>query len=288
MTAMEATGATAKGAGKAKAAGGERDGNVRAISRGLAVLQTVNRGGSVTMMEICRGAEIPYPTACRIVQTLMDEGFLEREPARKRYRATAMVRTLALGFQEEDDLVAVSRPHIVALTKLLAWPVSITSRVGPMMMVRDSTHKLTSLTLHNYAPGFTLPIIECSTGKAWLAWARAEERAGVLAGLRQMEGPAERLAVLLTSSEKMLTDIRTKGYATQARNIYTATPGKTSSIAMPLFKDGVAIGALGLIFFASAFTMAEAEERFVPHIRETARAISAELGSGDVYPPVAV
>lgn len=264
----------------------ERDGNVRAISRGLAVLQTVNRGGSITMMEICRGAAIPYPTACRIVQTLMDEGFLEREPARKRYRATAMVRTLALGFQEEDDLVAVSRPHIVALTRLLAWPVSITSRVGPMMMVRDSTHKLTSLTLHNYAPGFTLPIIECSTGKAWLAWATPEERAGVLAGLRQMEGPAERLAVLLTSSEKMLQDIRARGYATQARNVYTATPGKTSSIAMPLFMDGHAVGSLGLIFFASAVTMADAEARFVPHIRETARAISADLGSGAHYPPL--
>lgn len=263
----------------------ERDGNVRAISRGLAVLQTVNRGGSVTMMEICRGAAIPYPTACRIVQTLMDEGFLEREPARKRYRPTAMVRTLAMGFQEEDDLVAVARPHIVALTKALAWPVSVVSRVGPVMMVRDSTHKLTSLTLHNYVPGFTLPIIECSTGKAWLAWAPPEERAGVLAGLRQLEGPAERLAVLLTSSEKMIQDIRAKGYATQARNAYTATPGKTSSIAVPLFKDDHVIGAMALIFFASAVPMAEAEARFVPALQETARAISAALNTTTEYPP---
>jgi IclR family mhp operon transcriptional activator len=265
--------------------GPERDGNVRAISRGLAVLQTVNRGGSVTMMEICRGAIIPYPTACRIVQTLMDEGFLEREPARKRYRATAMVRTLAMGFQEEDDLVAVARPHIVALTSGFAWPVSIASRVGRMMMVRDSTHKLTSLTLHNYVPGFTLPIIECSTGKAWLAWATPEERAGVLAGLRQLDGPAERLAVLLTSSEKMLSDIRAKGFATQARNAYTATPGKTSSIAVPLFKDGHVIGSMALIFFASAVSMAQAEARFLPGLVATARAISEALGSGPIYPP---
>jgi molybdenum-dependent DNA-binding transcriptional regulator ModE len=82
-TAKAATTKAATGAGPAKA-GAERDGNVRAISRGLAVLQAVNRGGSVTMMEICRTAQIPYPTACRIVQTLMDEGMIEREPARKR------------------------------------------------------------------------------------------------------------------------------------------------------------------------------------------------------------
>jgi IclR family mhp operon transcriptional activator len=265
--------------------GGERDGNVRAISRGLAVLQAVNRGGSITMMEICRGAGIPYPTACRIVQTLIDEGMIEREPSRKRYRATALVRTLSYGYQDEGELVAVTRPYIVALTKRLAWPVSVTTRVGPMMMVRDSTHKLTSLTLHNYAPGFTLPIIECSTGKAYLAFCDEEERRGVLNGLRQLDGPAERMAVLLTSSEKMLDEIRVRGFATQARNAYTATPGKTSSIAVPLFQDNKVAGSLALIFFASAVSMAEAEGRFVTALQETAAQISTELGSGPDYPP---
>ena len=272
-------------AGKAAAApgsataGAERDGNVRAISRGLAVLQAVNRGGSVTMMEICRTAQIPYPTACRIVQTLMDEGMIEREPARKRYRPTALVRTLSFGFQEDGNLVAVARPHIVALTKKLAWPVSITTRVGPVMMVRDSTHQLTSLTLHNYVPGFTLPIIECSTGKAYLAFCDEAERRGVLQGLRQLDGPAERMAVLLTSNERMLADIRTRGFATQARSAYTATPGKTSSIAVPLFQNDRVAGALALIFFASAVSMAEAETRFVAALQETARAIAVDLGA---------
>jgi IclR family mhp operon transcriptional activator len=259
--------------------GPERDGNVRAISRGLAVLQAVNRGGSITMMEICRGAGIPYPTACRIVQTLIDEGMIEREPSRKRYRPTALVRTLSFGYQEDGDLVTVARPHIVALTNKLAWPVSVTTRVGPMMMVRDSTHRLTSLTLHNYFPGFTLPIIECSTGKAYLAFCDEDERIGVLQGLRQLDGPAERMAVLLTSSERMLQEIRARGFATQARNAYTATPGKTSSIAVPLFHHDRVIGALALIFFASAVSMAEAEGRFVAALQETARAISADLES---------
>jgi len=263
----------------------ERDGNVRSISRGLAVLQAINRGGAVSMMEICRHADIPYPTACRIVQTLMDEGFVEREPARKRYRPTALVRTLAMGFQDEDDLVHVARPHIVELTRTVGWPISITSRVGPMMMVRDTTHKLTSLTLHNHVPGYTLPIIESSSGKTYLAWCDDEERAGVLQGLRQMDGPAERMAVLLTSSARLLEDIRAKGYGTQARNAYTPQPGKTSSISVPLFNDRRVVGVLVLIYFASAISMAEAEARYVPLLKQTAQRISAEMGAGLVYPP---
>jgi IclR family transcriptional regulator, mhp operon transcriptional activator len=70
---------------------------IRAISRGLAVLQCVNRHGALTMMEISQLSEVPYPTACRIVQTLLHEGMLEREPGKKRYRASPQVLTLSSG-----------------------------------------------------------------------------------------------------------------------------------------------------------------------------------------------
>ena len=49
---------------------------IRAITRGLSVLQAINRGGSITMMEIARSSQVPYPTACRIVQTLLHEGMI--------------------------------------------------------------------------------------------------------------------------------------------------------------------------------------------------------------------
>ena len=255
----------------------DKDGAIRSIARGLRVLQAINRGGSITMMQICRQAEIPYPTACRIIETLIKEGMIEREPARKRYRATALVRTLSVGFQDEDALVAVARPHIVALCKRHGWPVSLATRVGHSMMVRDSTHKLTSLTLANYSPGYTLPIIECSTGKAYLAFCDEDERVAILAGLRRIDGPAERLAGLLLHDDTFLNGIRAKGYATQARNSYTAVPGKTSSISVPLLKDGRARGSIALIFFAAAMPMAKAEGLFVEDLKATAAAISAEL-----------
>lgn len=68
---------------------------IRAISRGLSVLRAVNVHGALTMMEISNASEVPYPTACRIVQTLVHEGYLERERGRKTYRASALVRELA-------------------------------------------------------------------------------------------------------------------------------------------------------------------------------------------------
>ena len=160
---------------------------IRAITRGLSVLQAINRGGSITMMDIARTSQVPYPTACRIVQTLLHEGMIERETARKRYRATALVQSLASGFHDESQLVAIASPHINALCDKLLWPISITSRVGAHMMVRDSTHTRTSLTLNNYYPGFTLPIMECSSGKVYMAFCGDDEREHLLEGLRTIE-----------------------------------------------------------------------------------------------------
>ncbi len=252
---------------------------IRAISRGLSVLQAINRGHSISMMEISKTSKVPYPTACRIVQTLLHEGMIEREPARKRYRSTALVQSLASGFQDEDQLVAIARPHIVALCEKLLWPISLTSRVGPHMMVRDSTHTMTSLTLTNYYPGFTLPLMECSTGQAYMGFCSDGEREHILDGLKQIDGSAERMAALLLANDSLLRQIRSNGYATFARNLYTDTPGKTSSIAVPLFKNGQVAGAIALIFFAVAMSMDKAIDQFVAPLKATAQAISAELSN---------
>lgn len=252
---------------------------IRAITRGLSVLQAVNRGGSITMMEIARSSQVPYPTACRIVQTLLHEGLIEREPTRKRYRATALVQSLASGYHDDSRLVEVCRPHIEALTDRLLWPISVTSRVGAHMMVRDSTHARTSLTLNNYYPGFTLPIMECSSGKGYMAFCSDAEREHLIEGLRTIEGAAERMATLLLSNDSLLKEIRRNGYATQSRNAYTANPGKTSSVAVPLFRGEDVVGSIVLIFFTVAMAMDEAVEQFLAPLSATAAAISGELGA---------
>ena len=59
---------------------------IRSVSRALAVLMSVNRKGAQTMMDIARSNAIAYPTACRIVQTLMHEGMLEREVGERQPR----------------------------------------------------------------------------------------------------------------------------------------------------------------------------------------------------------
>ncbi|BDW81495.1 transcriptional regulator [Erythrobacter sp. Dej080120_24] len=250
---------------------------IRSLARGLEVLQTINREGSLTLTRICRITGLPYPTVFRIMQTLISVGFVECEPARKWYRPTLLAKTLSSGFPEESRLVAVSRPYIVELTEKFAWPISITTRVGNMMMVRDSTHSLTSLTLSNYAPGYTLPLAECSTGKAYLAFCSEEERRSIRKGFGLLENPTDRIGAMLMDSESLFEEIRANGYAIQARNAYTSNPGKTSSIAVPIVADGTVFGAMAIIFFTVGVKMEKAVEAFVGDLKQSADRIAADM-----------
>ncbi|AYV48463.1 IclR family transcriptional regulator [Caulobacter flavus] len=250
---------------------------IRAISRCISVLQAINRRGSLSMMEIAQTSGVPYPTACRIVQTLLHEKLIEREPARKRYRPTMLVQSLSHGFQESDRLVACARPHIVDLTAKVTWPVSIATRVGQQMMIRDSTHTMTSLTLNNYYPGYTLPILESAAGKAYLAFASPEEQAAVLEAYRSGEGQVDPLTLQYAESGGMFADIVEAGVATKGRNPYTATPGKTSSIGAPIFNSEGVCGALVLVFFSSSMKMPDAVKQYGDKLKIAAAAISRDL-----------
>lgn len=252
---------------------------IRSISRSIAALKAINRHGSLSMMEISKASEVPYPTACRIVQTLLYEGLIEQEPARKRYRPTAMVQTLAHGFQQDDRLVKAARPHIVELTRRFGWPVSIATRVGRNMMLRDSTHANTSLTFEQYYPGFTLPILDSASGKLSMAFAPEEERLMILKWMRvSQEIDLQYLATAQASLD--VERIRRQGYAVQGRNHFNLTPGKTSSIAVPIFMNGAFEAAMTMVFFVTAMKLDVALETYLEELKAAAILISHDLSEG--------
>ncbi len=71
--------------------------------------------------------------------------------------------------------------------------------------------------------------------------------------------------------------IREAGFAHRSRNRFTDTPGRTSSMAAPVFQDGHICGALTIVMFANAMTMSAAAERYGPPLRAAARRISEAL-----------
>lgn len=248
---------------------------IRSVSRSLSVLRTINHHGCISLMDISRFEELPYPTTFRIVQTLMHEGLIERDDGpSKRYRPTPLVRSLASGYGE-SVLRTVAQPHISALTRACGWPVLLCVQVGARMVIQASTHRETSLTVNSWEPGTSMPLDMSATGHAWLAHVPTDHvrdllRWGIGESSHGANAPEEKRILA------QLAAIRAQGYAWRPSTYDDHI--KTASIAAPVFQGEAIACVLTLTYFASAMKQSEAIERLLPAVLRTTQAISRDLG----------
>lgn len=249
----------------------------RSVSRALKVLQAINRSGSLSMMEIAKAVELPYPTTCRLVNTLVDEGVIEQETLRKHYRPTALAQSLSCGYHAHSRLATIARPHIQALTCETGWPVAVTSRISKFMVIQESTHSLTTLTFSDYTPGYSMPILSCASGLAYMAYVSAVVRKDIIdqTDFDQVDNHAA--AIIKERPEQYFEAIRKDGFAFYVRSPHTKDPGKTSSIALPLFNGDEVVGTLTISFFARAMSVDAAFAKYGESMKKTRDAIGRDL-----------
>ena len=109
-------------------------------------------------------------------------------------------------------------------------------------------------------------------------WADDDERTSIL---RWMNVSQDIDLDYLKSAEMSLDidRIRAQGYAVQGRNHFNLTPGKTSSIAVPIFDNGRFEAAMTMVFFVSAMRLEKALEQYLDDLKNTAAKISADLAA---------
>jgi len=245
---------------------------IRSVSRTLGVLRTINEYGSVSMSEIARHENLPYPTAFRIMQTLLHEGMIEREDRGKRYRPTALVQSLASGFQS-CTIRSAAQPLISDLTRQIGWPVFLSERVGRRFVIRASTHHETTLTFFNWKPGCSFPVLGSVTGLAWLAY-QSENCAHDL--LRWDLDPDVRNDLFDTEElVRSLEQVRINGYAWRP-SAYERN-GKTASLAIPIINDDGVENVLTMTYFASAMKGSVAIDRYLDLLQSSANGVASAL-----------
>lgn len=237
-----------------------RSPTIRSLSRGLAVLECFRGGRPLTQIEIAQATGLPYPTVWRILMTLMDLGYIETLPVSERYALTARSLILSAGFQDRENMVQRFRAAMDALCREVLWPISLAAPAGHSMVVRYSTHNATTMTFTVYKPGFATPLGQSATGVAYLSALPQEECEHLADGLNLSD--AER-AILA----EQLQNARASGYAAYERSRFNPTPGKLSTIAVPVFHGDAVTGALALSFFANAMPLQQAIERYIPRLR---------------------
>lgn len=148
-------------------------GQIRALTRGLAVLEALNRQPGATVTEIAGATGLARTTAYRVLETLAAAGYALRA-GDERYHLLAGVHRLADGFEDEAWIAAKARPAAAVLARDLAWPLMLATPHGSVM----KAHRLSEGAPEALSP--RLSLTESAAGLAYLAAIAPEMRAALL------------------------------------------------------------------------------------------------------------
>ena len=246
---------------------------VRSLERGLSLLVAMNRRKLPSVVELARDTRLPRPTIYRLLETLSRAGFVSRSSPAERFCLTPKVRSLSDGFLEDDWITEIAAPLMAQFTRELVWPAALMTFEQGRMLVRETTHEASVLSIDHGMVGRSLPMLRTAAGRCYLACCPANERRAVLEMLSHSRVPEDQGAKEKERMGALLDAIRTKGFAVQDREINP----KTAGMAIPIRSDSRVLGCLSSIWISSALTITEAERQLLPPLRSIARRIETAV-----------
>ena len=138
------------------------------------------------------------------------------------------------------------------------------------MLVRETTHEASTLSIDHGMVGRSLPMLRTAAGRCYLAFCPAKERRAILEMLSRSKALEDRWAREPQRLTKLLDAIKAKGYAIQDREINP----KTTGIAVPVRLGTRVLGSLSSIWISSALTIENAEAELHPPLATTAARIA--------------
>lgn len=249
--------------------------NVRALERGLNVLLAVNQKNAANIQQIADMTGIPRPTVYRILETLRLQGYVEQGTTDNRWQTTLLSKALSSGFRDEDWVAKNAVPHMIELGEKVLWPLDLVTFQNFEMIVRESTHSFSPFSIDHGVVGQSLPLLETSGGRCYLAFCSDNERAVILEGLKKSGRLKSGYLQSAPNIDFMLGQIRELGLGFRREGFRE----HTMSLSAPIMSGKRIIACLSLIVIASAMSFEKALENYSADLLETASKISRELSA---------
>lgn len=247
---------------------------IRALNRGLDVLSALNALERAAINTLADAVRLPRTTTYRILETLRQAGYVNRDPHDDCYRPTIMVRALSDGFDDEAMIAHLAKPHLAALGAQIVWPVAVATRSGASMMIRETTDRQSPLALERYGVGVRVPMLGSAAGHAYLALCSDKERDALLELLSRSPLPEDRPARNHIEVQRLLEETRTQGFGMSRR---ARRVSEEISLAIPVRTKDRVLATVTVRYAATALPLRTAVEQFLPKMREVAQRIEAQF-----------
>jgi IclR family mhp operon transcriptional activator len=247
--------------------GNKRIDGVRSIKRGLDVLLEVNRSGGIRAGELAQRLNLARPTVYRLLETLEELGYVARSASDERFRVTRRASSLGDGYDPGIVVSQAAAPVIGELSKRLVWPVDLSTYENAAMVIQETTHARSPLSIDRGMIGRRLPLLRTSAGRAYLAYCPEAEREIILKHIARIDEAEDRPYLLPKYVAQMIADTRARGFAVRSDGEYNE---RTSSIAVPIMRDGYVLACISVIWIRTALDLPEAISQFAAPLLEAA------------------
>ena len=247
---------------------------IRSFARGLTVLAVLNRHGSASALQLARESGVPRGTVYRLLQTLIDEGYVRRGTADDRFHLRLKVRGLSEGFEDEQWIAAIAGPALAELTGRISWPCDVSTLDGLKMVIHETTHRIAPLSVDRNMVGREMPVLGSSSGLAYIAFVPKPQRDALLTLLAGSGDPHDALARDALQVNRLLAATRRRGYGLRQGGVLWP---HTGSIALPVRVRSRLLGCINTIWMSRAVSAADGVRRCLAPLRETRDLIERRL-----------
>jgi IclR family mhp operon transcriptional activator len=253
----------------------EKD-SVQSAARALKVIEALNRR-RVSPLEALHGETgLPKSTLVRLLETLIEAGYVARVSRREGYALTEAVLRLSAGMRHRDVMVDVARPRLEAFTREHRWQVSLATREADVMLVRATTRHISPFAREEIFLNRRVLMLRSAIGRAYFAFCSPEERQFILkliaaADPRELEaaGGPDKIAA-------MVERVRSDGYAT----IVWPSGDPWRSFSIPILDRRAAdqpLGSVVIFYYGSVMSEPEAVAKYMAPMRALADGIADGL-----------
>lgn len=250
--------------------------SVRALTRGLAILRHVNAAGQARPAEIAAALSIPRPTVYRLLETLEEAGYVTFSASANMVRVTRLAAALGDGYAATSTLCQAAAPILAEAGARIVWPMDLTIYSDAAMVIQETTHGRSPLSIDRAMIGYRLPVLRTSAGRAYLAFCPPEERRLIIDHFRRLGEPADAPFLQPDALNALLEGTRRRGFAIRDGGEFRQ---QTASIAVPIPTPTGVAGCIALIWIRSALSAAEAIGQYGDTLTDMAARIAARIAA---------
>lgn len=258
---------------------------IRALERGLDVLEYMHQVRSATLHELHQATELPKATLIRIVVTLEKQGLIWQRLADGAYIASHSITSRMQHINSENYIVEAASPVLSRLCEKVQWPsVLSVPRLDHMAVVETNTSQSYFSHILKSQMNFRINMLKSASGRAYFAFCSEPEREAILQRLRASKDPGNYIARNRELIDKLVKETTRCGYGYRTEDFggdlneprRVVDDGRLS-IAVPVWCNGEVLAVINLTWKREVKTLEKIVEDHLADLINAADEITTTL-----------